>query len=75
MHNRARFFFFKKKKKKKAFSATAVSASVTAIADIEIDIGTQLGRDLRDVLLLIVPHDPRQHGDCKGESDHNPFAG
>jgi len=28
--------------------------------DIGIDIGTQLGRDLRDVLLLIVPHDPRQ---------------
>jgi hypothetical protein len=27
------------------------------------------------VLLLIVPHDPRQQGDCKGESDHNPVAG
>lgn len=43
--------------------------------DIGIDIGTQLGRDRRDVLLLFVPHDPRQHGDCKGESDHNPVAG
>jgi hypothetical protein len=43
--------------------------------DIGIDIGTQLGRDLRDVLLLIVSPDPRQHGDCKGESDHNPVAG
>jgi hypothetical protein len=27
------------------------------------------------VLLLIIPSDPRQHGNRKGESDHNPVAG
>ena len=43
--------------------------------DVGIDARTQLSRDRRDVLLLIIPSDPRQHGNRKGESDHNPVAG
>ena len=56
-------------------SDAPVSPSVTArITTLRIDIGTQLTRDRSDMLLLIVPDDPRQHGDRKGDRDH-PVAG